>query len=79
MTRTVMRARKAAKRKAAKRKRQPSEWVLTPREAADALSMGINQVYEAIRTKRIPSFRFAEDGKIYIPRKRFEQMFAAGE
>ena len=71
MTRKV-----ASARKAAKRKRQPSKWVMTVQEAAGALNMGINQAYEAIKEKRIPSIRFVEGGKIYVPRVAFEKMVA---
>ena len=74
MTRAVAKARKAAKRK-----RQPSKWVLTVAETANALNMGLNQTYEAIKAKRIPSIRFGEDGKIYVPRAAFEKMFTGDQ
>jgi excisionase family DNA binding protein len=56
------------------RKARPPRIVLTVREAADALGIGLNQAYEAVKAGHIPSIRWEK--KILIPRAAFEQKFA---
>jgi excisionase family DNA binding protein len=46
--------------------------VLSVRETADTLGIGLNQAYEAIRAKKIPSLRIGQ--RILVPRVALEKM-----
>ena len=52
--------------------------VLTVREAADVLGIGINQAYEAIKAGQIPNIRINEK-RILVPRAALERMLANAE
>jgi excisionase family DNA binding protein len=62
----------------AKNKGAAERAVLTVREAADVLGIGINQAYEAIRARQIPSIRISEK-RIIVPRVALEKMLAGEE
>ena len=50
--------------------------VLTVRETADILGIGINQTYEAIRAGQIPHIRVNEK-RLIVPRAALEKMLAS--
>ena len=59
----------------AKNKGAAERAVLTVREAADILGIGINQAYEAVKARQIPSIRINEK-RIIVPRVALERMLA---
>jgi excisionase family DNA binding protein len=53
------------------KEKDPKRAVMTVRETAEALGIGINQAYEAIREGQIPSLRIGK--RIIVPRVAFEK------
>jgi excisionase family DNA binding protein len=62
----------------AKKKAATERLVLTVQEVADALGIGINQAYDAIRSGQIPSIRINEK-RLIVPRVALEKMLASVE
>jgi excisionase family DNA binding protein len=49
----------------------PKRAVMTVKETAEALGIGLNQAYEGIRSGQIPSLRIGK--RIIVPRIAFEK------
>ena len=62
----------------AKNKGTAERAVLTVRETADVLGIGMNQTYEAIRAGQIPNIRINEK-RILVPRVALKKMLAGAE
>jgi excisionase family DNA binding protein len=58
----------------AKRKGDTERAVLTVKETADVLGIGLNQAYEAIRSGAIPSLKIGK--RIIVPRVALEKKLA---
>lgn len=59
----------------AKNKGAAERAVLTVREAADVLGIGVNQAYAAVKAGQIPSIKINEK-RIIVPRAALEKMLA---